>query len=289
MRKALCTLFFMVLLAIDLEAAIPDMKFRRLDSQDGLSNSQVNCIFRDSRGNVWLGTAYGLNRYDGYRIKTFYSNKRDTTSMRDNYTDEIMEAYDGKLWLKQGMNYCVYDPVTESFERNIGTVLSKFGIPNGVERLYIDCKQRFWVKVYEDGIYGESDVYPTFTGDNQSSRVWSFTWTGEAELINANSLDAPQTGDSDDGNADYPSRAECLADESLWNTEPDTKVYAIFREVGAELPKFDPEFEGHKTTGVLAPKAATASNGVVYNAAGQQVGKAAKGLLIQNGKKVVIK
>jgi ligand-binding sensor domain-containing protein len=143
----------MVLLAIDLEAAIPDMKFRRLDSQDGLSNSQVNCIFRDSRGNVWLGTAYGLNRYDGYRIKTFYSNKRDTTSMRDNYTDEIMEAYDGKLWLKQGMNYCVYDPVTESFERNIGTVLSKFGIPNGVERLYIDCKQRFWVKVYEDGIY----------------------------------------------------------------------------------------------------------------------------------------
>ena len=52
-----------------------------------------------------------------------------------------------------------------------------------------------------------------------------------------------------------------------------------------------PEFftiEGF-TTGVLAPKAATASNGVVYNAAGQQVGKAAKGLLIQNGKKVVIK
>jgi hypothetical protein len=38
MRKALCTLFFMVLLAIDLEAAITDMKFRRLDSQDGLSN-----------------------------------------------------------------------------------------------------------------------------------------------------------------------------------------------------------------------------------------------------------
>lgn len=143
--------------------------------------------------------------------------------------------------------------------------------------------------VYEDGIYGESDVYPTFTGDTQNTRVWSFTWTGEAELINVNSLDAPQTGDSNNDDAAYPSRDECLADESLWNTEPDTKVYAIFREVGAELPKFDPEFEGHKTTGVLAPKAATASNGVVYNAAGQQVGKAAKGLLIQNGKKVVIK
>lgn len=140
--------------------------------------------------------------------------------------------------------------------------------------------------VYEDGVYGESDVYPTFTGDTQNTRVWSFTWTGEAELINVNSLDAPQTGSS---NGNPRDRAACLADASLWNDEPDTKVYAIFRKVGDELPKFDPEFEGHKTTGVLAPKAATASNGVVYNAAGQQVGKAAKGLLIQNGKKVVIK
>ena len=67
-------------------ARIPDVKFRRLDTADGLSNSQVNCIFRDSRGFIWVGTAYGLNRYDGYRFKTFYSNRLDSTSMRDNYT-----------------------------------------------------------------------------------------------------------------------------------------------------------------------------------------------------------
>ena len=29
---------------------IPDMKFRRLDTREGLSNSTVNCIYRDSRG-----------------------------------------------------------------------------------------------------------------------------------------------------------------------------------------------------------------------------------------------
>ena len=153
MKKLVYSLLFMLMWPVCLQAAIPDIKFRRLDTRDGLSNSQVNCIYRDSRGFVWLGTAYGLNRYDGYRIKTFFANKRDTISMRDNFTDEIMEAYDGKLWLKQGMNYCVYDPVTETFERNVGSVLSKFGIPNGVERLYIDCKQRFWVKIYEDGLY----------------------------------------------------------------------------------------------------------------------------------------
>lgn len=143
--------------------------------------------------------------------------------------------------------------------------------------------------VYEDGIYGENDVYPTFTGDNQQNRVWAFEWTGDGELINVNNIDTPQTGDSDDSNADYPSRDECFADPSLWSDVPDTKVYAIFREVGAELPKFDPDFAGHKTTGVAAPKALSIRNGVIYNAAGQVVGKAVKGIAIQNGKKVVVK
>ena len=60
-------------------AVIPDMKFRRLDTREGLSNSTVNCIFRDSQGYVWFGTSYGLNRYDGYRFRTYYSYDRDTT------------------------------------------------------------------------------------------------------------------------------------------------------------------------------------------------------------------
>lgn len=154
MRKYL----FLLLLALPLLGVaksdlIPDMKFRRLDTQDGLSSSQINCVFKDSRGFVWIGTPYGLNRYDGYRFRTFYSNIRDTTSMRDNYTEKIFEAFDGKLWLKQGMNYCVYDPVKETFERNASRELEKYGIVGGVERLFIDAKKNFWVKVYDKGIY----------------------------------------------------------------------------------------------------------------------------------------
>ena len=132
---------------------IPEMKFQRLDTRNGLSNSQVNCILKDSRGFVWIGTAYGLNRYDGYRVKTFYSNKADTTSMRDNHTDQIYEAYDGRLWLKQGMNYCVMDPATESFERNVSKELAKFGINGPIDYIYIDKKKNFWVKIFEVGMY----------------------------------------------------------------------------------------------------------------------------------------
>ena len=142
-----------VLLPLLAQAAIPDIKFRRLDTRNGLSNSQVNCVYRDSHGYVWIGTSYGLNRYDGYRVKTFFSNMRDTTTMRDNYTDQIMEDREGRLWLKQGMNYCVYDPVTETFERDVNRLVATFLKGHGaVENLYVDSKGNFWFKFYDEGI-----------------------------------------------------------------------------------------------------------------------------------------
>ena len=129
MKKLITLCLFAVSLSVTAQTTlIPDMKFRRLDTPNGLSSSQINCIYKDSRGYVWIGTPYGLNRYDGYRVRAFYSNIRDTTSMRDNYTDQIYESADGKLWMRQGMNYCVYDPVTELFERNAARELSKLGL-----------------------------------------------------------------------------------------------------------------------------------------------------------------
>ncbi len=132
---------------------IPDMKFRRLDTPQGLSSSQINCIFKDTKGFVWIGTPYGLNRYDGYRVKTYYSSLRDTTTMRDNYTDRVFEDAEGKLWMRQGMNYCVYDPITESFERKASRALAKLGINCNVEWLHIDSKKNIWVKDFEKAIY----------------------------------------------------------------------------------------------------------------------------------------
>ena len=65
MRKSRYIILLALLWSLALHAGNPEMKFRRLDTRNGLSNSQVNCVYRDSRGFVWIGTAYGLNRYDG--------------------------------------------------------------------------------------------------------------------------------------------------------------------------------------------------------------------------------
>lgn len=132
---------------------IPDMRFRRLDTRDGLSNSTINYIFQDSKGVIWIGTSYGLNRYDGYRFRTYYNDPNDTTTLRNNYIDQIWEDYKGRLWLKQGMNFSIFDPVTEKVIRTPTTELVKYGIKGGIDRFYIDSEKRFWVKTYDEGMY----------------------------------------------------------------------------------------------------------------------------------------
>ena len=132
---------------------IPDMKFKRIDTREGLSNSTVNTIIRDSRGYMWFGTGYGLNRYDGYRMRTFFSYDKDTTSLRNNRIDQIQEGFSGILWLNQGMNYSVYNPETEKVDRTPSRSLNKKGIKGTIESIHIDSKKNYWVKTYEDGFY----------------------------------------------------------------------------------------------------------------------------------------
>ena len=154
MRKPILCLLTMVLLSSNVSSGvIPDLKFRRLDTREGLSNSTVATIHRDSKGYVWLGTSYGLNRYDGYRVRTFFSYDKDTTSLRNNRVDEIQEGHGGRLWLKQGMNYTVYDPVTEKVDRTRSRWLNQQGIMGNIENLHLDSKKSYWVKTYGDGFY----------------------------------------------------------------------------------------------------------------------------------------
>ena len=192
MRKILLYLLLGWCLVTDAGTTLPDMKFRRLDTRDGLSNSHINYLFQDLKGFIWMGTSYGLNRYDGYRFRTFYSDPNDTTTLRNNYVDLIWEDYQGRLWLRQGMNYSIFDPKTEHVTRNPSSELVKWGIKGGVDRFFIDSQKRYWVKTYDDGMYCYNPKTEKLTlikygyGDNEIPHdfwISSFSNFGDKVLI----------------------------------------------------------------------------------------------------------
>ena len=69
--KKIFSLIFLLLISV---SALPlSYEFTRLDNTHGLSNNQIESIFKDSRGFMWFGTNYGMNRYDGYKVKVYKS------------------------------------------------------------------------------------------------------------------------------------------------------------------------------------------------------------------------
>lgn len=75
------------------------LKFEHLQTDAGLSQSNVLCILQDSRGFMWFGTRDGLNKYDGYRFTTYRNNPKNKLSISNNYVPDIIEASNGDLWI----------------------------------------------------------------------------------------------------------------------------------------------------------------------------------------------
>ncbi|MCB9297947.1 MAG: response regulator [Lewinellaceae bacterium] len=77
--------------------------------EDGLSHRQVNAIFQDSRGYMWMGTLNGLNRFDGYSFRS-YTKEKD--GLPFNEILAIAEDADGWLWLsgKRGEGIYLFHP-----------------------------------------------------------------------------------------------------------------------------------------------------------------------------------
>jgi signal transduction histidine kinase/ligand-binding sensor domain-containing protein/CheY-like chemotaxis protein/AraC-like DNA-binding protein len=131
-------------------------QFSRLDIASGLSNNQVNCIYKDSRGFMWFGTSSGLNRYDGYKFKIFKSDSQDTTTLSDDFIRDIFEGPDHKLWIrtKNGYNYNIYDPLTEHFNRSPQSYLKSIGLPDAlITSIKKDEHGNFWFLYANMGIY----------------------------------------------------------------------------------------------------------------------------------------
>lgn len=101
-------IFGLLLLLLPLQSAsqVLNLKFDRLGYEEGLSNNFVVCSFQDSKGFLWFGTSYGLNRYDGYTFKTYVNDSKDHNSISNNWITDIAEDIEGNLWVatQNGLN-----------------------------------------------------------------------------------------------------------------------------------------------------------------------------------------
>lgn len=91
------------------------LRFHRLSTADGLSQTRVAQIIQDDLGFMWFGTQYGLNRYDGYDFKLFVHEPGNDRSAAGTFVFSLFKDRDGMIWIGWSKGLDRLDPRTETF------------------------------------------------------------------------------------------------------------------------------------------------------------------------------
>ncbi|MFT3705368.1 MAG: two-component regulator propeller domain-containing protein [Agriterribacter sp.] len=99
--------FFFLLTAFAVRAQ--EYVFTRVSMQEGLLSNNILSIYQDPQGYMWIGTANGLQRYDGY---TFRNSLSDNTRRQ---VDQILEDSKGNMWIRMGKVVGTFDRINFTF------------------------------------------------------------------------------------------------------------------------------------------------------------------------------
>jgi signal transduction histidine kinase/ligand-binding sensor domain-containing protein/DNA-binding response OmpR family regulator len=106
-----------------------------------ISNNNVFSIFEDSKNRFWIGTVGGyLNLFDR-RNKTFSFPRKEEA-----YYEQIIENYDGMLWMVNAGSLDLYSPLNNEIKKYIPNPKVKGSLSsNLIYTVFIDSKRNLWV------------------------------------------------------------------------------------------------------------------------------------------------
>ncbi|WP_159470018.1 two-component regulator propeller domain-containing protein [Dyadobacter sp. 3J3] len=144
---SICFAALLQLITLIVFAQNKPIHFKKLSRDNGLSSNNINCIFQDKKGFIWLGTRNGLNRYDGTNVISYKNSESDSSSLSNNYVTGVVEDKSGTIWLStagggldrfdrnKGKFYAYKH--SEKNPKSIGT--------NYISRLEIDKNGKLWL------------------------------------------------------------------------------------------------------------------------------------------------
>ncbi len=115
-KKSLAFFFTLSFLVAGNFIKAQNERFWHLSVEQGLSNTNVTAIFQDSDGFMWFGTNDGLNKYNGYEMKVYRKNLRDTLGLLSNQINSIVEDKKGNLWVGTNVGLVKYNKALDRFD-----------------------------------------------------------------------------------------------------------------------------------------------------------------------------
>jgi ligand-binding sensor domain-containing protein len=182
------------------------LRFQKITTEQGLPHNYVHSVTQDKKGFIWIGTNYGLARFDGYNYKVFLPNQNKPNSITHKPIGLVYADSKERLWLSinsGGINKM--DLETERFTGYFADSTNKHLI--GVElRFYNEDKEsNIWIAT-NNGIFLYSEPNDKFIyalskkkfkaknnyinslADDNNGHIW-FINDNKAGILNKKNLD----------------------------------------------------------------------------------------------------
>lgn len=84
--------------------------------EDSLTNKQINYIYQDHKGFLWLGTNYGLYKFNGKNLFSYIPDINDNNSLNGEIIKFITEDSNNNLWITTNNGLNLYDNLHNNFK-----------------------------------------------------------------------------------------------------------------------------------------------------------------------------
>ncbi|MFN3665146.1 MAG: two-component regulator propeller domain-containing protein [Sediminibacterium sp.] len=139
--------------------------FTHLNTDDGLSSNDVRCLYQDYKGFMWIGTANGLQRFDGTKFIMFsMDNKKGSDPLPVSMLEYIVPGKNGTLWLyfPELREVGVFDPAKFLYKKI--AIKPSTPLPARINaRLWNDSKNNIYLSIQPTGILQYDEKEQAFT------------------------------------------------------------------------------------------------------------------------------
>jgi len=166
---------------------------------DGVVSPTVYDVLQDSYGLIWIGTANGLQKYDGYRFETFKNISGKATSLQGNNVWALFEDANHDIWVSSEKGVSKYIRSKNEFKNYKFSQIFGFTSDSDVRgyKFFKDSQNRLWANtlnvqlvwydvdndIWKKAVYEVPDVpEPDHIGhshglvEDSKSNLWLASW-----------------------------------------------------------------------------------------------------------------
>ncbi|MDE3254196.1 MAG: hypothetical protein KGO92_15445, partial [Bacteroidota bacterium] len=166
--KSFVLLIIWSLFSIQLLFSQQGYTFTRIGTEDGtgLASNVVYCTYRDQKGFIWVGTANGLQRFDGSKFVQISADKQKNILLVSSLT-QIIPGDNNTIWLSfpNRQEFGLFNTSTYQYQ-HIPIEATRPMLAKNDFRLWKDHKGEVFITVFDYGILHYNKTKKVFVDDN---------------------------------------------------------------------------------------------------------------------------